>query len=102
MQRISKTAGPRLFLEQLISLTMNRLYQGSPVWLRTELAANAAEVHVDAAVVACMRAAQSTQGQVALADGRADMAKQHLEQTEFGAGQRQGRTQPFGTPLFGP
>jgi hypothetical protein len=62
------------FSEQLIPLLVHGLDQGASIRSGAKLAADAADVHVDAAIVTRMSPAQGAQRQIVLADRRADEA----------------------------
>jgi len=91
-----------LFLEKLVSLAVHRLDQGPSIGDGPKLAPNAGQVHVDAAVMARMRASQSMLRKISFAHRMTDMTKQNLEQTKFRTGKRQGLSEPFGAALQRP
>ena len=86
----TETEGPQLFLEKLIPLATYRLNERTPVREGTELAAYAAEVHVNASIVARMHASQGALRKVGFTDRTTHTTQQNLEESELRAreGQR--------------
>src|SRR5574343_971271 len=78
---------PMLLADQLVTLPVDGLDAGAAVGQGAELAPDAGQMNVDAAIEADPRPPQRLLGQGRLADGPAGAAGQRFEQIEFGAGQ---------------
>src|SRR5271156_7134265 len=81
--------------EKAIAVLVNRVNEGAAVGQRAELAPNATQVHVDAAVIPREPSPERAQTQLVLAHGPPAMPQKPLQQAEFRAREAQGLSQPL-------
>ena len=93
---------PTFFLEQLKPEPVDRLDHGAPVCEPAQLAPNAAHVHVNVPIMICERPPESAPRELVLAHRSTDVAQEHFEQTEFGAGEIERYPLPFDSSLLRP
>ena len=98
-EELPEQSAQRLFPHELVALAHDGLDPRAAVGHRAELAPDAADVHVDAAVEARERAAQRKLGQRVLADRLPRVPRERLEQVELGAREVERLAGPFRAAL---